>query len=401
MRWVETSLPTAAQTALGFADRTWDKPQFLALGHTTTTHRMRTAVMPPPSRALPLPQAPHLAVDELVVHDPLLERAVPLAVLLERRLHCDGLLVFHGGGVRHESYRGGFSADDVHLLHSCSKTLTTMMVGIAAAEGRLALDAPVRSMVPELADAWQAVTVQHVLDMATGIFSEEHYDDANGMYWRYAPAVGYYGDTAQGEGVLAFLTGNLTQPVAAPGSVFNYASYVTNLLPVILERVYDEHPVALYERTLFQRIGAEQPGLINCDCEGRPIVEGQVSLTLRDFARWALLYLHQGRNLEGEQVVPQAWVQDSFTASAANRAAFARGEQAELFPEGGYHNQLWLPDADRGIAAMLGIHGQFAYFDLPRGLLIVGVSSYPTQLDGLMTECLQTVWRAISEAVES
>lgn len=400
MHWADTTAPSATQSALGFAGNNWDMPQFLALGHTTTTQRMRTAVMSPPSRSMLLPEASGLPVDDLVVQDPLLERPVPLSVLLERRLQCDGLLVFHGAGVRHESYRGGFTASDVHLLHSCSKTLTTMMIGIAAAEGRLQLDAPVCSFVPELPEAWADVTVQHALDMASGIHSEEHYDDADGMYWRYAPAVGYYGDTGAGEGTLAFLTNNLTQRVAAPGTVFNYASYVTNLLPILLERVYDEHPVALYERALFQRIGAEHQGYVNCDCEDRPIVEGQVSLSLRDFARWALLYLHQGRNLEGRQIVPQAWVQESFTASAANRAAFARGEQAELFPGGGYHNQLWLPEPDRGIGAMLGIHGQFAYFDLPRELLIVGVSSYPTQLDALMTQCLTTLWRAITEAVD-
>ncbi len=53
---------------------------------------------------------------------------------------------------------------------------------------------PIRDYVPELAalPAWDDVAVEHVLDMATGIDLEEHYEEPGSMYWRYAEAVGYY-----------------------------------------------------------------------------------------------------------------------------------------------------------------------------------------------------------------
>ena len=56
--------------------------------------------------------------------------------------------------------------------------------------------------VPELAElpAWHPVTLEHVLDMATGIDLEEHYEDPESMYWRYADAVGYYAGARPSEG---------------------------------------------------------------------------------------------------------------------------------------------------------------------------------------------------------
>jgi len=68
--------------------------------------------------------------------------------------------------------------------------------------------------VPELAalPAWAPVTLEHVLDMATGVDLEEHYENPDSMYWRYAYAVGYYaGDSAASGSTLGFVTSELTR----------------------------------------------------------------------------------------------------------------------------------------------------------------------------------------------
>ena len=48
---------------------------------------------------------------------------------------------------------------------------------------------------------------------------------------------------------------------------------------------------------------------------------------------------------------------------------------------------------------MLGIHGQYAYIDLPRELMIVGLSSFPDQANPLMIATLQEIWTRITDAV--
>ncbi len=391
----------------GYSDATWDRPAFLSVGQTTATSRMPTAVLEPGDLRLSLPLGDPLDVKGMAFHDVLFDRPMSADDFLNRRLFNDGLLVLHRGAVRHESYRNGFTADDHHLCHSVTKTLTTMMVGIAIDEGFLDVAMPIVTYVPELRElpAWESVTLQHVLDMAAGISSDEHYHKPDSMYWRYAYGVGYYGSDpshpSHNLGALGFILRELTTTEAPPGFRFNYASYLTNLLPLALQNVYQRPAVELYEEYLFNHIGAEAPCLLNVDAYGCPIVEGQISLTLRDLARWAGLYANGGRSLAGEQVVPNEWIEETITSSPARLAAFARGDSAKDFPGGQYHNKTWVLDADRRRFAMLGIHGQFAYFDLPAELMIVGFGSFPEQVAPLMGNSLHQLWTALTDAVRT
>lgn len=149
------------------------------------------------------------------------------------------LLLYHDGGIRYETYRGGLTESDRHVVHSVTKTLTTMMIGVAIDEAQLDPNRPFRSYVPELTAAvWDSVTLQHVLDMAVGIDTEENYHDPASMYWAYAGAVGYYGSTDDPAGALAFVVDNFETPDTTPGERFNYSSPLTNLLPLCLEAVY-------------------------------------------------------------------------------------------------------------------------------------------------------------------
>jgi len=402
MRWINPT-PAAAADDLGYGPRTWDAPQFLSRGQIESEARMPTAVLEQRGPVLPLAAGTPLDIEGFEFVDPLSGRAMSGSQFLDRRLYTDGLLVFHDGGVRFETYRNGLRPSDRHILHSVSKTLTTMMIGVAIADGMIDPSAPIRSYVAPLrgVPAWRDITVQHVLDMATGLNCDEHYENPDSMYWDYAEVAGYYGlaDPAPG-GVIDFVVDHLTEVIESPAHRFNYASYLTNLLPACVTEVYGRPAVELYEELIHQRVGCEWDALVNCDSTGAPIVEGQLNLSLRDFARWALLYLHDGRNLAGEQVIPGAWITEATADDAGRRAAFARGESAARFPNAQYHNQAWVLDAEAGVLAMLGIHGQFAYVDRPRQLLIVGVASYPTQVDPLLTVCTQQLWQSVTTAVD-
>lgn len=388
-------------TRLGYTDRTWDRPGNLPRGQLTTAERMRSAELDPGDRPVELPTGEQLDVDALVLTDPLTGRPMLGRTLLDRRLHNDALAVFHRGALVHESYRDVLTPTDRHVVHSCSKTLTTMMVGIAVEEGRLDPAMPVGQAVPALADlpAWQPVTLQHVLDMSAGIDGEEHYERPDSMYWRYADAVGYYGGPPQRQaGALAFLRTELTRQVHEPGTVFTYLSYLTNILPMALQHAYGRPAEQLYEERIYRLLGAEQPALVNLESTGLPVVEGQVNLTLRDFLRWGHLLLAQGRSLDGRQVVPADWVDQAFTGSEQRAAAFAAGGYAEHFGGGQYHNQVWQLEPGR-ISGMLGIHGQFCWVDRREQLMIVGLSSYPDQTSELLTATLTTLWEGIRRAV--
>jgi len=397
-----TGVP-ADLAAVGYDGLTWDKPWNLLRGQITSLERMPSVELSTGGPPVQIPTGRALALDAATITDPLTGREMAFAEFLDRRLYNDGLLVVHGGQLVHESYRDGLRADDRHIVHSCSKTLTTMMIGWAVEEGRLATTQPMRELIDELAaiPAWEGVTLQHVLDMAAGLDTEEHYENADSMYWRYADAVGYYTVPAERQiGVLEFVRRELVTRLEEPGTRFNYASYLTNLLAVVLERTYGVPAVELYEEYLYARIGAERPALINVDVNGAPITEGQVNLTLRDFARWAYPMINGGKGFGGQQVVPASWVEEAYRHDSGRAAAFAAGESGSEHPGAQYHNQIWVLEPGN-VVAMLGIHGQFAYLDRSRALMIVGLSSFPDQANALQSETMNRVWAKVTEVASA
>ena len=83
------------------------------------------------------------------------------------------LLVRRRGRVLAEAYWAPYAAADRQLVYSVSKTITATAVGLAAAEGLLALDARVVDLlpgsVPDPVDPAVATwTVHHLLSMSTG-----------------------------------------------------------------------------------------------------------------------------------------------------------------------------------------------------------------------------------------
>jgi len=125
---------------------------------------------------------------------------------------------------------------------------------------------------------------------------------------------------------------DLTRRSDEPGTRFNYASYLTNLLPIAVQRTYGAPVLELLKQRIYRHLAAEQPAPLNLDSTRLPIVEGQANLTLRDFARWGHLLLDGGRTIDGRQIVPEAWIAQAFTPDPAQTQAFARGESAESLP---------------------------------------------------------------------
>jgi CubicO group peptidase (beta-lactamase class C family) len=401
VEYVDPRGTPAELESIGYDGTSWDRPWNLPRGQVTTLERMPSAILEAgPTVEWPMGEVLELGAVKAI--DPLTGRDTDVASLLRDRAKGDGLIVLKDGRVVAEAYTNGLTPDDHHLVHSCSKTLTTMMIGIAIDEGRLDPATPVQECVEELRslEAWRGVTLQHVLDMATGLDTDEHYENADSMYWRYADAVGYYENVPEERqiGTLGYVRAELTRRLESPGSRFNYASYLTNLLPIVVERAYGQPAVELYEDRIYSRIGAESHAIVNLDRAGNPIVEGQVSLTLRDFARWAYPFMNDGCSLGGVRVVPPDWVAEAFRPDPERRAAFARSDYAAMMPGAEYHNQAWLVDPEKGTLAMLGIHGQFAYMNRDAGLLVAGMSSFPDQANALLIRTVSELWRAIGAA---
>lgn len=405
---IVTMPPTSGviSKSLNITKANWDHPTHLAYSQLHMNRMMPVTYLQPPADSIPLPKADtQLDLEKLNFFDPLHDKPMGIDQLLNRRLYNDALLVFHRGQVVHESYRNGMTADDHHVLHSTTKSLVAMLVGIAIDEGKMHPEAPISEYIRELGEypEWQQVTLQHVLDMAIDSPYEEHYEDPNCSYFSYARAVGYYPeiDGRSPSGARAWLASPEMRPRGMPGQRFNYTSPLTNALMIAVSEVYGESSTSLLESRIFKRIGAGAAGWFNTDHLGVPIAEGQFSLTLQDFARWASLMVNKGQNLQGEQVIPQRFIDDTLTYRHESRSAFLNSDYAELLTKAQYRNQFWVLDAEQKQYTMLGIHGQFAWFDQNRELMICGLGSYPVQVDKIMTDTMQQLWQTIATACDN
>jgi CubicO group peptidase (beta-lactamase class C family) len=401
VKFVPATGTPAELAQLGYDGTTWDRGVNLARGQITTGERMPSVELDNAGTTAPLNRGEFLDVDDLACTDPLTGRSISVATLLDRRLFTDGLAVFKDGRLLFETYRNGMTEEDRHVVHSCTKTLTTMLVGIAVDEVGLDVSAPVGTLIEEFASipAWDSITLQHVLDMAAGLECDEEYANPESMYWRYADAVGYYERPGQdGEGALSFALRELTRTSEAPGTRFNYASYLTNLLPIAVERAMGSPALELLESRIYAHLGAERPALVNVDPTGLPIVEGQLNLTLRDFARWGHLLMDGGRTMGGVQVVPEQWIAETFAGDPARREAFSRGGYAGWMSGAQYHNQTWLLEPGR-VATMLGIHGQFCAVDRVDRVMMVGMSSFPDQTGPVLNGAMRELWTVLRQEI--
>ena len=389
--------------ALGIDWSNWDFPSHLAYSQRAMTAFWPTAVIAAPKETIHLKRAGSgLDLADLAFTEPGTDRAMTAGQLLDRRLYNDALLVMHRGQVVHESYRNGMLGTDRHVNHSTTKSLSTLLVGIAIEDGLVDPAAPITDYLEVFADLpdWRRVSVQHALDMRTGLRYEEHYEDPDCVCWSYFRATGYYPPSKDTHaGYVAWVRDLMREADCAPGEKFVYSSPLTNALGMVAASVYGRSVAELLEEKIYRRIGAESDAWLNLDPSGVAVTEGQLSLRLRDFARWAGLFLDRGRNLAGEQVVPAAFIDDITIPRQELRAAWQLGDYAAMFPEGQYRNQTYVLDEGCTQMAMLGIHGQFAFIDLASDLLAVGYGSYPTQVDAILEESMLSLWNGLRAAL--
>lgn len=282
--------------------------------------------------------------------------------------HWTGMVVLKDGKLIHEAYARGNSAETNHIEMSVTKSLTSILVGVAHDAGDLPdLNALVTDFIPELrGTGYDGVTVQQVLDMTSGIRYVEDYDDLNS-------------DIVQT--VVAMLRGSLDEFSTTivrqrdPGTFNQYASIETQVLAWVLRRATGQEYADYFHDKLWSRIGAEGDVEMLVDQKGEPVAFGGANLRLRDLARVGQMVLNGGVAMTGERVVSEAWLRQSTTTDTPQSKP---GDHDKTDYPLGYKNQWWVPiDRDGGDFAAIGIYGQFLYINPERKVVIAMNSAYP------------------------
>lgn len=311
----------------------------------------------------------------------------------------DGFLVLHRGKVVAEAYGNGLTPEARHIVFSVSKSITAIVAGILAGDGKLDPDAPVTRYVPEAAgSAYADATVRHLLDMTVAVTFVEDYLDPHGDVARYRIAMdwnppGLTPPVAGAPGLHGFVTG-LPRAEGPHGARFHYVSPNSDLLGLVVERAAGERFAPLMSRLLWGPLGAEHDGYVTVDRQGAARTAGGICVTLRDLARFGEM-VRNGGVAGGRRIVPAAWIDD--IRASGDRAAWLAGEMTHLLPDGRYRSQWYSVGDDHGAFAAIGIHGQWIYVDPAAEMVVVKQSSQPLPVDDPLDKRLVAAFRALGE----
>lgn len=220
-----------------------------------------------------------------------------------------GVVVTRRGTLVAEWYEDGRDATSYAASWSMGKSVTSALVGIAIDEGKIpSVTVPMTDYYPQwIGSPRDQIALEHVLHMTSGLDWEEIYqvDMAN-----ESDVVQLVFTT---ESPLAYV---LDRPLrVTPGTTFNYSSGDTLLLSGMLQQATGRPAGEYAQEKLFGKLGIEAAEWWTART-GETLTYCCLDMTSRDFARIGLLYMQRGM-WDGEQVVPQAWVDASLSPAPA------------------------------------------------------------------------------------
>lgn len=317
--------------------------------------------------------------------------------------YCDAICIVHGGEIVFERYLGAMTADTPHLLMSVSKSICGALLGIAVGDGRVSADDLVCDVAPEFAGtSLEGATVRHVIDMTAGTDFVEDYDvyddpDADIALLEYERQAGYRPlGTRTPIGILGHFRTYGT--AFAHGERFEYRSPLTNIAARICEVTSGLRFAELVSRDLWGPLGQEHDADVMLDPLGAAVVEGGISCTARDLARFGLAYLNGG--VAGDsQVIPAGWVDDTRIGGPESSRTFTTGSSGEQ-GWSHYRNAFWVMDAPE-VFSGLGIFGQYCFVHRPTGTVIARQSTYPSAFPDDLTSETLAAFATVCEALAS
>lgn len=248
---------------------------------------------------------------------------------LDRYIHeaaVDAIVVVHGGEIVYEVYPR-MRSHDKHLLMSVSKGVTATLIAILEDRGLIDRELAIDTYLPELADSgWAGVPVIDILDMASGIDCHERetdaYTDPARCYYQFEASLGWLRPTREtAESPYDHIASlGAHRP---PGEAFEYTSPNTFILSWLIERVLDTSYAEAVSREIWQKIGAESDAVISAPRRGIAIAHGGISATLRDVARFGLLFTPSWSVVSREPIVSAAYAEQ--IRSGGRQAIFDRG----------------------------------------------------------------------------
>lgn len=272
-----------------------------------------------------------------------------------------GFLVLHKGQVVFERYLQGVRPDDALLSASMSKTILSLIMGLAIAEGKLALNDRVQDVLPDFeSSAFANDTIEDLLRMTSGVALKNSYAR---------------GETSDNQATNPMISPRQNmrsylrqrKEVSASGKRFDYNGAVTALLGLALSARTGKSNTDYLAEKVWVPMGAKSSGYWIKNNSGEEGVQGQFAATLSDYAKLGYLLMNQG-SINGKQVVPASWIAQMTTL---------RRDRPQPSGPAHYGLHVWIPQAAGGRSFFAGTNGQYIFVDPIAHVVIVHTGNSP------------------------
>jgi CubicO group peptidase (beta-lactamase class C family) len=242
-----------------------------------------------------------------------------------------------------DTYAPGFDDKTPQRTWSVAKSIAATLIGAAAHRSEADVNTSAGLGTSD-ADPRRAITIDHLLRMTSGRYTDTPGNRTDPLYW---------GGATVDEVALDW-------PLfAAPGTPYRYANNDTLAAVAAIKPTFAANPPADF----FAKLGMTAT-VAETDWQGNYILSSQVWTTANDLAKFGQLYLNDGKLPDGTRILPEGWVQYVSTPS---------GPQ----PDGqfGYGAGFWLMNRSEGVPAdtlaAFGNRGQYVVIVPSRDVVIV------------------------------
>ncbi|MDP2089689.1 MAG: serine hydrolase [Flavobacteriaceae bacterium] len=283
------------------------------------------------------------------------------------------VLVVYKDQIIAEKYADGFDKNSKLLGWSMTKSITSAVVGILEKQGKVNVNQH------NLFKEWQndersKITLNNLLQMNSGLEWVEDYNTIS--------------DVTK----MLYLDRDMTQTqldkplVGTPNNSWNYSSGTTNLIAGFIRNQFktQQEYLDFWYSELIDKIGINSM-IIETDLSGNYVGSSYAWATVRDWAKFGLLYLHKG-NWNGEQILNKSWIDYSVTPTNSSNGEY--GAQFWLNAGGKY------PNAPKDMFSCDGYQGQHIFIIPSKDLVIVrmGLTEAPEfDFDNLIKEILAAI----------
>jgi CubicO group peptidase (beta-lactamase class C family) len=275
-----------------------------------------------------------------------------LEMVQTQNYNIDSITVTRNGTLVLDAALYPYSQDSKHIIHSCTKSIVSILIGIAIDQGFIEnIQKPVLEFFPDrtasnLDPDKKALTLENLLTMTSGFRCRDSY------LYRWSGL----NDMMDSDDWVQFM---LDLPMEErPGTKFEYCNGASFLLSAIITETTGMSSLEFAETYLFAPLGITDLSWPT-NPQGISIGWGELRMLPQDMAKIGYLYL-SGGEWDGKQIVPTAWVENSTRKHIS----------ATL--EDGYGYQWWVDDS--GLYLALGYAGQFIFVVPEKEMVVVFTS---------------------------